>query len=238
MKNRTAYEIKIEQFQGPLDVLLQFIESRELEITDISLAEIAETFIRHLDQVETKHPEELADFLVVATRLLYLKSRALLPLLEQPDEDMDESQLAERLKMYKEFRDASEVLTNWISRRQFSLGRPVTAKQLEIVEFSPPATVTLEVLAETYQNVIEDVETVIKIPKAAIRKAVTLKDKISALNDVLREHEELSFSELIGAQTSKIDIVVTFLAVLELIKQNSVLVKQSQQYSDITIKRS
>lgn len=235
--DNTAYRVKIEQFQGPLDVLLQLIEQQELEITDIALADIAETFIKHLDQVEEIYPEELADFLIVATRLLYLKSRALLPYLE-PDEEETHSQLADRLKMYKEFREASDILTEWLERGQFSVARPVFAQQLQQVEFSPPPDVSVEQLASVYRKVIDRVETVILIPKAAIRKAITLKEKIAALTEILKEHEELSFHSIVGQQTNKVDIVVTFLAILELIKQNAVVVEQSQHYSDIMIKRS
>lgn len=233
-----SYQVAIEQFQGPLDVLLELIEQQELEITEISLAEIAETFIRHLEQVEERYPEELADFLIVATRLLYLKSRALLPYLEPDQDEMTGSQLADHLKMYKEFRDASAILTEWIQRNHFSIARPVTTWQLQEVEFSPPTNVSPQRLAAVYEDIIDRVENVIKIPKAAIRKAITLKEKIAALTDVLKTHAELSFHSLIGKQTDKVEIVVTFLAILELIKQNTVVVNQSHKYSDITIKRA
>jgi segregation and condensation protein A len=233
-----SYQVAIEQFQGPLDVLLELIEQEKLEITDISLAQIAETFIRHLQQVEERYPEELADFLIVATRLLYLKSRALLPYLEADPDEMTGTQLADHLKMYKEFRDASNVLTEWLQRQQFSVARPVTTWQLQAVEFSPPTNASADRLAEVYGDVIDRVEMVIKIPKAAIRKAITLKEKIAALTDVLKTHAELSFHSLLSQQTDKVEIVVTFLAILELIKQNTVVVNQSHKYSDITIKRA
>lgn len=232
-----AYQVAIEKFQGPLDVLLELIEQRELDITEISLADITETFIRHLDQVEEHFPEELADFLVVATRLLYIKSRALLPYLE-PDDEESGTQLADHLKMYKEFRDASNVLIEKIQQETFAMPRPVTTWQLQKVEFSPPTNAAADVLANTYRAVIDRVETVIRIPKAAISKAITLKEKIAALTDVLKTHAELSFRALIGSQTNKVDIVVTFLAILELIKQNAIVVTQPHTYSDITIKRA
>lgn len=233
-----SYQVAIEQFQGPLDVLLELIEREELAITEISLAQIAETFIRHLQQVEERYPEELADFLIVATRLLYIKSRALLPYLEAEPDEMTGAQLADHLKMYKEFRDAANVLTEWLQRQQFSVARPVTTWQLQEVEFSPPTNASAERLAEVYGDVIDRVETVIKLPKAAIRKAITLKEKMAALTEVLKTQAELSFNSLLGQHTDKVEIVVTFLAILELIKQNTVVVKQSHKYSDITIKRS
>lgn len=232
-----SYTVRIEQFQGPLDVLLQMIEERELEITEISLAEIADAFIGHLDQIEDHYPEELADFLVVATKLLYLKSRELLPFLEPEDNEESASQLADRLRMYKEFRDATDTIIAKISENHFSIPRSVRAAQLEVVEFSPPANVTGEGLARAFQNVIDRMEVVIKIPKAAIRSAITLKDKITALSDLLKQHKELHFNELVGNDADRTEIVVTFLAVLELMKQQSIMAHQTSSYSDIMITR-
>lgn len=230
----TKYKVEIEKFQGPLDLLLQLIEERELDITEISLAEITNAFITHLDKIEELYPEELADFLVIATRLLYLKSRALLPFLEAEVEESAE-QLAAHLRMYKEFRDASEALAERVSEGNFSIARSGTAKQLETVEFSPPERVTGQRLAEVYESALDRMQTVIRIPKAAIRKAITLKERITVLADLLAKHKELSFNEIIGSSRDRTEIVITFLAVLELVKSRTVQVDQPESYSDIMI---
>lgn len=233
---QSTYAVELEQFQGPLELLLELIEERKLEITEISLAEIAESFILHLDQVEERYPEELADFLVIATRLLYIKSRALLPFLE-PDEDDSAQQLADHLKMYKEFRDASEQLTRLIEQRQFMVARPTRAPQLDVVEFSPPPGMTVYALEQAYVRVLQSIHIVIRIPKAAIRKAITLKEKISAVSDLLRQHGQLRFHDLISVGKDRTDIVITFLAVLELLKQNTISAHQSGDANDIVINR-
>ncbi|EKD76117.1 MAG: ScpA/B protein [uncultured bacterium] len=229
-----AYQIALEQYQGPLDVLLQLIEQEKLNITDISLADITESFLQHLDKVEELYPEELADFLVVATRLLYIKSRVLLPYLIR-DDDEPIVDLAEHLKIYKEFRDASLALEQRLSERAFAMPRPVRAAQFEAVEFAPPKRVTTEDLHDLYVGVVDRLETVIKIPQAAIRKAITLKEKITALYTVLRQHQRVQFSALISDSTDRMNVVLTFLAILELVKQNSVSVEQTEQFSDILI---
>lgn len=229
-----AYQIQLEQFQGPLDVLLQLIEQDELAITDIALVEIAEAFVQHLDQVEQLYPEELADFLVVATRLLYLKSRALLPLLVDEVEE-SAGQLAEHLKMYKEFRDAAAVLEQRLAQGQFAFDRAVSASRFSVIEFSPSSGITAATLGTVYANVMQRLDTVIQIPQAAIRKAVTLKDKIIALTKLLQQHSRLQFSDLVQAQPTKTDIVLTFLAILELVKQDAIVAQQPQHYSDILI---
>lgn len=229
-----AYEIKLEQYQGPLDVLLQLIEQEQLTITDISLSQIAESFLQYLDKVEELYPEELADFLVIATRLLYMKSRELLPYLITEEEE-PATNLAEHLKMYKEFRDASNVLEERIATGQYSFVRPVSPVKLETVEFNPPKQVEAHHLQEWYEGVIARLDTVIKIPQAAIRKAATLKEKITSLYGVLQQHKQLQFSDLIPDRQDKMNVVLTFLAILELVKQDSVSVEQNQRFSDILI---
>ncbi|MFA6474854.1 MAG: segregation/condensation protein A [Patescibacteria group bacterium] len=229
-----SYEIKLAQYQGPLDVLLQFIEQEQLSITDIALAQITDSFIVYLDTVEELFPEELADFLVIATRLLYLKSRELLPYLITED-DEPATNLAEHLKMYKEFRDASSVLEDRLAHGQYACVRPVSLARLDTVEFNPPAGIATHHLYELYEGVLARLDTVIKIPQAAIRKAITLKEKIATLYSVLQQHKQLQFSDLIQDNKDRMNVVITFLAILELMKQNNVTVQQPKQYSDILI---
>jgi segregation and condensation protein A len=231
-----AYEVKLEQFQGPFDVLLQLIEDQQLSITDIALAGITEQYIEQLNQVEERYPEELADFLVIAAKLLYLKSRALLPYLVPEEEDSAE-QLAAHLRMYKEFRDATAQLTEQINQQQFMVARTVTTERSNTVEFSPPPSVTGTLLAKAYQAVIDRVEAVIRLPKLALSKAISLKEKITHLYAILQQRQQLQFSELVSTKLNRADIVITLLAVLELVKQQTVTVDQINHYSDITITR-
>lgn len=229
-----SYQIKLEQFQGPFDVLLQLIEQQKVDITNISLAEITESFLQYLDEIEELYPDELADFLVMATRLLYLKSRLLLPYLTV-DDDEPATQLADHLKIYKEFRDASLVLEQTIAQRHFAVARPVASSLFSTIEFSPPPHITVDDLHDYYGGVIDRLETVIKIPAAAIRKAISLKEKITALYELLQQQKQIHFSRLVHDQADRLNIVLTFLAILELVKQNSVTVEQSNHCSDILI---
>ncbi|EKD78719.1 MAG: hypothetical protein ACD_41C00287G0003 [uncultured bacterium] len=229
-----TYQIKLEQYQGPLDVLLQLIEQQQLAITDIALADIAESFIAYIDKIEELYPEELADFLVVATRLLYIKSRELLPYLIT-DDDEPLTNLADHLKMYKEFRDAAEVLEQRLATGQFAVPRPVSLSRLEVVEFNPPHRIEAHHLRELYEGVVAQLETIIRIPQAAIRKAASLKEKITALHAILQQRQRVQFSDLLHDTTDRIHIVLTFLAILELVKQDTITVEQKHSYSDILI---
>src|SRR3989338_6596602 len=116
-----AKEIKLEKFQGPLDLLLQLIEQDELNITEISLSNVTEQFFDYLNKLEESRSEELADFLVIATKLVYLKSKHLLPYL-YPEADEGPS-LAEQLKLYKRYADASKEIGRLWEQGSIASGR-------------------------------------------------------------------------------------------------------------------
>lgn len=228
------YQIKLEQFQGPLDVLLELIEQKKLDITTISLSEITESFLHYLEAVEQLYPEELADFLVIATRLLYIKSRLLLPF-ATPDEEESEIDLAEHLRMYKEFRNAAFVLADRINEQKFACPRPVPIARLLTVEFSPPPNVTVAVLRNAFGRALDHLETIVTIPQAAMRKAITLRDKIRTVIKLLHGQSRVAFSSLVGENGDRLNFVLTFLAILELVKRNHVTAKQEKHGSDIII---
>ena len=116
--------VRLEQFEGPLDLLVQLIHENKLNISEISLANITEQYLAYLVEVEERFPEELADFLVIATRLLLIKSKLFLPVSDE--EEDDEERLSSQLKIYKTFVDASQAVQSLISRRRFLYARPMT----------------------------------------------------------------------------------------------------------------
>jgi len=229
------YQVKLEQFQGPFDLLLQLIEQEKLKITEISLAKVAEQYIKYLETVEELYPVELADFLVVATKLLLIKSKALLPYLQTDDEE--ESNLEEQLKIYKEFADAAMVMEKIIKQKNFTYGRTDSRYLSPEVFFSPPQGVTSLSLHDYFKDILEQLEPIIKLPQAAIAKAVTLKEKIFNLQEKLLTQAQLSFKELIGQAENKTDVIVTFLALLELVKQEFICVRQEKNFEDIKIEK-
>src|SRR3989338_1295198 len=109
------YEIKLDRFEGPLDLLLQLIEKENFDITQVALASVAEQFLHYLGEVEDTSPEELADFLVVAAKLLHIKSKTLLPVVDFEEEENTDD-LTEQLRMYREFVKASQVISHLMVR--------------------------------------------------------------------------------------------------------------------------
>jgi segregation and condensation protein A len=225
--------IQLENFTGPLDLLLQLIEEKELEITEISIASVAEQFLSYLSELEERRPDELADFLVIATKLLLLKSHALLPFLHVEEEE-DPGELAAQLRMYKKYADATKLIEAQILRGAFLYPKKATPPQ---PGFFPPQGLVSTQLHDYFVEVLQRLEPVVRIPKAALAKVVTLREKFCQIQDLLEKEAKLHFNELLSASRDRAEVVVTFLALLELVKQQTVCVTQQKSFSDITIEK-
>ena len=228
-------KIKIEKFEGPLDLLLQLIEQQELDISQVALAEVTEQYLQALENAEEFPVEELADFLVVAAKLLLIKSRILLPQLavEGAEEAAD---LEKQLKIFKEYLEASKNIAKIIHKRKFTFGRGKPAIVIE-KKFSPPEKLTTTILKELFLGVLKEIELVVSLPKAVVEKTVSISEKIETIRALILDKALVSFKAIIQDSKSKTDVIVSFLALLELVKQRSILVKQSKLWQDIEIER-
>ncbi|MFA5069971.1 MAG: ScpA family protein [Patescibacteria group bacterium] len=228
------YKIKIEQFEGPLDLLLQLIEEQKLEITQVSLSTVTEQYIAILDQNTSIPPEELADFLVVAAKLLFIKSRALLPYLSPDEEDLG-SELEQQLKMYRLFYEASRVIHKMILKKRFCFYRETS--RLIIPVFIPPENITVRDLGHFFRAILREIEPIIEIPRQAMHRTISIREKISQIKEFIFQSEGLNFKNLIKEAKSRTEIIVTFLALLELVKQRDIAVCQNSIFCDINIKK-
>lgn len=228
-------ELQLEHFQGPLELLLQLIEQRKMEITQISIAQVTEQFLKYLDEVPDRSPEELADFLVVATRLLLLKSQALLPYLEITEEE-DPCELETQLKMYKKYADAAGGVENMLARRIFLYERQ-PGNYYVAAGFYPPANLQIAQLRAAFGDVLAWIEPVVKIPRSAIAKVITMREKFCQIQELLEKKLKSSFHELVVDRADRVEVVVTFMAILELVKQQAICARQDELFADITIEK-
>ena len=228
------YKIKLEKFEGPLDLLLQLIESADLDITEVSIAQVTDQFIRYLTTVESKNPEELADFLVVASRLLLIKSRVLLPSLHL-DEDGEALELENQLKIYKEYFEASKDIEKILSQKKVLFSREKIPLDVEVI-FNPPETLNSDKLKKVFLEIIKDIEPIIRLPKKAILKAVSIREKIETIKNRIMQGM-VSFDELISGAKNRTDVIVTFLGLLELVKQKTAVVKQDKMFDNIVVEK-
>lgn len=232
---KTMHKVKVEQFEGPLDLLLQLIEDQKLEITQVALSEVTEQYIKILNQAQDQVPvEELADFLVVAARLLLIKSKALLPFLEWEDEESED--LTKQLKIYKEYLDAMKVIQGMIGKKRFSFSKMKIAVKQEI-KFSPPKKLKEDDLRNTFVSIIKALDPLINLPQETLKKSINIQEKISQIRQRLYKEATTNFSEILKEAKDKTEIIVSFLALLELIKQRTVVARQGGSFDDIQIER-
>ena len=228
-----AYSVQIAHFEGPLDLLLQLVEKQELEISEISLAAVTDQFVEYMKSKPVL-PEEMADFLVVASKLIYLKSKLMLPGFE--DEEMEEGpDLESQLRQYQMFVAAARKIDDRWKMGVKSYSRKQVLVRKKEIKFSPPANVNQETLMEAMKRVIARIEPIIKLPKVSVHKAVHIQERISDLVGRVRSHAKFTFKSFVKGATHKVEAIVSFLALLELIKQRFVLVEQQAMFDDIHI---
>lgn len=231
-----VYHFHLEKFEGPLDLLLSLIEKEKLDITQVSLAQVADQFLAHLEDEQSISLAHLSAFLSVAARLLLIKSRALLPVLHFSDEEEEVMEdLEYRLKAYKLFRQASETLGRLFLEANGSYGRE-SFLGIQTV-FYPPKDITKETLRDHFVDVLGDIPVFEILPEKEIATIITLEEKIVLLQQSLAQRAESSFSEMVGSVGDRVEVIVSFLALLELIKQRFVHVEQVDFFSEIRIKR-
>lgn len=230
------YEIKLEKFEGPLDLLLQLIEGQKLPITEVSLAQVTNQYVEYIHTATAINPEEIADFLMVAAKLLYAKSKEILPsaIWDKEEDDID---LTEQLKIYKEYHDASKLIDKMAKKEIFTYSRmaPIVKKIED--GFCPPKKLTIFIMKELFNTAIKKLEPVIYIPKTIIEKTITITEKIKEIKLAIKEAISMDFRKLL-TKGGKTDIIMSFLAMLELIKQRDIEVDQDDLFDTITITKT
>ncbi|MFH1225762.1 MAG: segregation/condensation protein A [bacterium] len=238
------HPIKIQLFEGPLDLLLQLIEQQELDITQVALSQVADQYLEHLRGLEERQPNELADFLVVAARLLVLKSKALLPYLIWEEEETGED-LERQLKMYQQFVAASQTIQQLIHRRRFSFFRLKPPMSEEVV-FNPSKKLVKGQLAKIFAEVLDRLEPIVNLPQRALAKTISIKERIEKIRDLIFNKGVCTFEEILTGQcdplrprsaASKAEMIINFLAMLELVKQREITALQDNLFQGITIRK-
>jgi segregation and condensation protein A len=229
-----AFKVQLEQFDGPLHVLLEIIQKEELPITDVSLAQVAEDYLKYVEINEVP-TAELADFLIVATKLLLIKSQSILPAKEL-DKEIDTSTLALQLRLYKEFVEASKTLEALYNHPFESFGRhkaDVVKAKSDVLE----TQITPQALNDSFTRLMKRLAPFFKLQTTVMERVVSVKVRLEEIREAILSRAKMTFRQIASQGKSKVDIVVSFLALLELVKQQSVNVVQSGAFDEIEIKR-
>lgn len=228
-----TYQLTLEKFSGPLDLLLNLVEEDKLSVNEISLAKIAEQYIAYLKSLEEMPKEELAEFLVIASTLMLIKSRSLIPGIKlSEEEELDIHELENRLRTYKFFKELSLHIKNLNKENLHLFGREAYAGMSAV--FFPPEGLTLAILKKTLVEILEAVPQKEGLPEEAILKTVSLEDKMEELKNRLERFMQFTFS---GGE-EKTDVIVSFLAALELIRQGFMIFEQKKLFGSIELKKN
>ena len=227
-----AFQIKTETFTGPLDLLLDLIEKRKLFINDISLAKVTDDFISHIQQFENLPMGESAHFILIASTLLLIKSKSLLPDLNLTEEEKGDMQDLElRLKIYQCIKESSKYIGELFGGNIIfsqSHARPVSPV------FAPDAEFTLEKSLYLLKDLINRLPKKEKLPQVVVDKVISLEDMIGTLTTRIQGALKMSFKSFAGEhKENKVNFIVSFLAMLELVKQGIVHVTQESNFGDI-----
>jgi segregation and condensation protein A len=232
-------EVKTGVFEGPLELLLDLIEKNKLSVNEISLAGITNEYVMRVKTIENFQKEEITSFLVVAATLMLIKSRSLLPRIElSENEEEDIQELQQRLALYKRIRELSRYIKALATQSYYMYSREATLDLPQL--FYPPETLSPADLARTMRKLIEALPSHRRehIPEEVVQKIISLEEKISDLEKRIRSKIQESFSSYVGGAKEKVEIIVSFLAVLELVKQGLLMVEQESAFGDIHLKKS
>ena len=236
------YAIKIENFEGPLDLLCHLIEKNKMDIYDIHLNEITDQYIQYLNQMEKMNLEIASEFVVMASTLLYLKSKNLLPKQEEEEEELTEEELIRRIIEYKKFKEISKVLKqNYIENgnRYYKV-----QENIELPKQKLEKEYDDQVIPQIYQQLLERTSVKLNqnaknIEKIALVENYTVASKVKEMFKVLVKQKRFVFNKLFSLNKhNKQEVVTAFSGLLEMSRRKKVETTQEELFGDITVEKT
>lgn len=237
-----GYKLRLEMFEGPLDLLLYLIKKNDIDIYDIPISEITDQYMEYIETMKTLDLNVVGDFLVMAATLMHIKSKMLLPpdpLAQEEEEEDPRDELVRRLEEYKKFKEIADQLKDKEGLRQDHF--PRTIDEAALTELKEDAK---EVLIEaTLFDLINALSQALKkIPQTTTyqitQEEFTVEQKIHAILHILVEQESLNLGEFFSKSETKMEVVVTFMAILELVRLKEIVCVQRRLFDEILIQRN
>ena len=236
------YSIKIDNFEGPIDLLLYFIEKNKMKIDEINLTEITDQYIDYLNEMEKMNLEIASEFLIMASTLLYLKSKNLLPKQEEEEEELSEEELIRRIIEYKKFKDMSQIFKQKDeenSKKYFKMQENIKLPK-QILEEKYSANI----IPEIYENLVERTSVRLNkdaknIEKIALVENYTVGDKVKEMFRVLIKQKRFIFNKLFSVKNrNRQEVVTAFSGLLEMSRRNKVVTNQEDLFGDIEVEKA
>lgn len=229
------YKIKLAEFEGPLDLLLALVEKEDLDITRLSLAKVTRGYLKYLGKVENINPQSLADFLDVAAKLILIKSKALLPVLEFTEEEEEGIEgLENQLRRYQIIREFAKKIKGVWKEGHCSFPRE-SYLGLQVSFYPPRNLKSADTFKKYFLKVASELPDFLDLPKEFVRERISIGEIINNIKKRVEKTFETSFNKIVSNARDRTEIIISFLALLELIKQKVIQVKQGGLFSKISI---
>jgi segregation and condensation protein A len=235
LNQNTAYQFRLQLFEGPLDLLLFLIKKNEVNIYDIPVAEITEQYLEYLTYATELDLENLTEFHLMAANLLYIKSRMLLPVEIEADDDIEDprQELVDKLIEYQKFKKLSELMEEKEREAEWVIERKKLQRALPFADEELWEKVDVWDLLKTFSSLMTNLtsERIIDL-----FEEVTVNEKMALMTELLETKGQCNFTDLVVRSGSVMDIVCAFLAILEAVKFRMVSIYQNKMFGDIIIK--
>ena len=235
MEESEIFNVKTEAFEGPLELLLSLVEKRKLFINDISLSGVADDYMEYLRGFERFPVGDAASFVLVASILVLIKSKSLLPKLDLTDDEKESiEELEDRLKEYKRVQELSVYVAERFGQN-IIFPRVHVSKHIQPI-FTPDQSMNKENILNAIKSAINKVPKPETVPQKTVKKVASLEETINSLTKRITQCLKMSFNDFSGGKkgkTERVTVVVSFLAMLELVKQGTIIVRQETIFSDI-----
>lgn len=227
----------VQQFEGPLDLLLHLIQKAQVSIYAIPIAEITDQFLTYLEMAKKVDLEDLTDFYLMAAHLLYIKSNTLLPreVAFDDESDYDKQELVEQLIEYQKYKKYSSLLAQQSQNDQLFITRKKNQFMLPFSDEELWSEISVWDLLKTFSSLLQ---TISVDQVFNVYEEVTVKQKLTLMNELFEEKEAISFADIVVHQDSILDVICAFLAILEAVKYNMIIIEQHSLFGDILISKS
>ncbi len=234
----SSYVVDIAVFQGPLDLLLHLIEKEELDITRVALAQVTDQYLAHVERMAVRDPAEMSAFLLVAAKLLWIKSLALLPrpAVTAAEEEEEAADLVRQLQEYRRYKQAAGQMKRWLEEGRRAFGRLAPAP-LPVARPAELEGATVEALLEALQRRLQEMARQEQVQPLEVPRRVTLAAKARRIRDLLLAREQVPFRHLLDEAPTREEVVVTLWTVLELFKRRWITFEQEELFGHIVIRR-
>ncbi len=242
-KATTSYQVRLDTFQGPMDVLMHLIENQKVEIYDIPILKITDQYLQYLSQMKECDLEVTGDFLVMAATLIDIKSKMLLPtnLVSEEEQEDPRTDLVERLIEYKKFKEAAKTLKdreNTLETRFFKTREDLSFLEESVEGDDNLGNISLRDLMNAWDKLMKRKSTDINEPNlfnSLQKDPITVEEKVQELKNRLEKDSQILFEKVFEYSVNKIHLITTFLAVLELAKNRVIFINQNQKTCSIVI---